>query len=383
MKVVMLSNFYNSHQHSVAFELYRLMGDDYAFIQTTKMADEQKNLGYTAFENLCYIKNMRDSKSSKTECLALIENADILICGGYNAFAYKRIAQNRPIFIYSERLFVKSILPALNPKRLFTMIKRASAFNRQNNIYFLCSSAYLSYDLTRIGFKHKNMLKFGYFPHTDYKQKPATPSDKTKILWCGRMIDWKQGEHVLYMAKQLKDKGLNFNVTMIGDGNYRKSYASIIEKLNLSDVVNMLMPVSQKSVLSYMSDSDILVQTSNFKEGWGAVVNEAMAVGTCVVASSGVGSAPYLIENQVSGYIYKNGDITALSSIVQSLILYNERAITVGENAKKRIDTLWNGKVAANRLYEIFGQVLAYEKISEYADGPCSFAQIIKNADFE
>ena len=44
---------------------------------------------------------------------------------------------------------------------------------------------------------------------------------------------------------------------------------------------------------------------SGRKEGWGAVVNEAMSSGCAVVADAEAGSVPYLIENSKDGFIYR------------------------------------------------------------------------------
>ncbi len=376
MKITMVSNFYNSHQHSIASEFYKVLGADYSFIETCNMNAEQKNLGYTAYD-LPYIK--KTFEKNKDQAYKAIKDADILISGGFTDFAWQRIRANKPTFIFSERLFVGSILPMFKPKRLIEYIKRIKYFNRRDNVYFLCASSYLSYDLTRIGFSRKNMLKFGYFPPFDSSDFEARNNDPIKILWCGRMIDWKQGEHVIYMSKKLKDMGYDFTVSMIGDGNQKDIYLKLIDDYELSDHVSLYPPIKQIDMLDTMKKYDIFIQPSNYKEGWGAVINEAMSCGCVVISSSGVGSSNYLIEDNISGYIYNNGDISALADIVADLIANRDKCEMVGTAAQQRIQSLWNGKVAAQSLMSIFDDVINKRPISYKKEGPCSFAQIIKS----
>lgn len=46
-------------------------------------------------------------------------------------------------------------------------------------------------------------------------------------------------------------------------------------------------------VRSYMEKADIYLFTSDFNEGWGAVLNESMNSGCAVVASHAIGSVPF------------------------------------------------------------------------------------------
>jgi glycosyltransferase involved in cell wall biosynthesis len=49
------------------------------------------------------------------------------------------------------------------------------------------------------------------------------------------------------------------------------------------------------------------------REAWAVVVNEAVAAGLAVVASSIVGAAVELVQDGVNGRIFPSGDVTALT----------------------------------------------------------------------
>ncbi len=378
----MVSNFYNAHQDGIADTLYARLGDKYAFIETSPMESEQKQLGYTQYEGLPYIKTLFGSEKKLNDALYLIDRTDILISGGHTPFAAARIKDGRPVFIFSERLFKKNVVSALHPKRLMRYLSEARAFNQSKNIFYLSASAYLPYDLTRLGYQHQNMFRFGYFPKLDTQPLRKAVSGVPQILWCGRMIGWKHGEYVIQMANLLKMHNYDFKVTLIGDGHQKGHYQHLIEQYGLSDCVAILGPVPQAQILKHMRESDILIQSSDFNEGWSAVVNEAMSQGCCVVASHAIGSAPYLIKHGENGLIFKNSDVAGLTKAVRSLLDSPEKRLEISHHAQHTIDGLWGYQTAGERLLGVFDAVLS-GKTPEYAsEGPCSFAPVIKHSDF-
>jgi glycosyltransferase involved in cell wall biosynthesis len=70
-------------------------------------------------------------------------------------------------------------------------------------------------------------------------------------------------------------------------------------------------------------------------ETWGAVVNEAMAAGTPVIASDMVGSAIELIESEVSGIIYPVGDTAALADAMSRLLRDDDLRRNMGRAGKE------------------------------------------------
>ena len=74
-------------------------------------------------------------------------------------------------------------------------------------------------------------------------------------------------------------------------------------------------------------------------EPWGLIVNEAMAAGCAVVASSDVGAAPDLIFEGVTGYTYPVGDVAALASTLAKVLRSPEVSTRMGEAARGRIAT--------------------------------------------
>jgi glycosyltransferase involved in cell wall biosynthesis len=70
-------------------------------------------------------------------------------------------------------------------------------------------------------------------------------------------------------------------------------------------------------------------------EPWGAVVNEAMALGTPVVASDRVGAAVELICDGENGFLVRQGDIAAFARCMRMLLQNTELRGRLGTAAKK------------------------------------------------
>lgn len=112
-----------------------------------------------------------------------------------------------------------------------------------------------------------------------------------KILSVGRISSVKNYETLINATRILKDKGLDFSVTMIGeaplekDKNYEIGIRDKIKKLGLEQNFNFVGKVINKNLPSYYQSHDIFVHLS--KTGSvDKVLLEAMACGINVLSSS-------------------------------------------------------------------------------------------------
>ena len=129
-------------------------------------------------------------------------------------------------------------------------------------------------------------------------------------------------------------------------------------------------------VRKLMDASDIFLLTSDYKEGWGAVCNEAMNSGCVVVASHAAGAVPTLIKHRQNGLIFPSGDFTKMASLVEELVADQKWRLSLGENAYETLESEWNHMVAARRLIQFSEDVLRGE-IEPWTSGPLSEAKVI------
>lgn len=169
-------------------------------------------------------------------------------------------------------------------------------------------------------------------------------------------------------------------MTIIGTGEMEEQLHNMIEDKNLEDCVEMPGAMKASEVRSYMEKADIYLFTSDFNEGWGAVLNESMNSGCAVVASHAIGSVPFLIKNGENGLVYENGNQKQLEKKVCKLLEDEKYRVKLGLNAYHTIADLWNADVAAGRLIDLCENIISDKKAkSSYANGVCSEARVMEN----
>jgi glycosyltransferase involved in cell wall biosynthesis len=84
-------------------------------------------------------------------------------------------------------------------------------------------------------------------------------------------------------------------------------------------------------------------------ETWGLAINEAMACGRAVVASTKVGCAPDLIEDGTNGFVFESENEEALAETLQLLVDRPDLRARMGAASARRIED-WSLDEAARRL---------------------------------
>ena len=347
----------------------------FTFIAT----DDTAGIGYQKSQESNYVLHYYNEVERK-KCIDYILNADIVIFGSCpDELIQMRMKVNKLSFLYTERFLKKGVWRRFIPKTRKKMMERIGYY-RDKNIYVLCASAYASYDLSLIGYPVGKCFKWGYFPETKKYEdinKILDTKISSSILWVGRFLEWKHPEIPILIAKDLKRDGYTFQLNILGSGKMETKLRQMIKKYHLQDCVFLRGAMDPEDVRRYMENSEIFLLTSNWYEGWGAVLNEAMNSACGVVASHATGSAPFLIDNGENGLVYMNGKFEDLLNKVKYLLDHPNNCHLYGAQAYQTISNLWNAEIAADRLLILSSELLHNEiQVNKiYANGPCSLAK--------
>ncbi len=374
MNLVFVSNILNHHQIALCKAFQKKM-ESFIFIAT----DDTAGIGYQRSQEENYVLHYYN-KHEREKCLDYILNADIVIFGSCpDELIQVRMKDNKLSFLYTERFFKKGVWRRFIPRTRKKIMNRIGCY-KDKNMYVLCASAYVAYDLSLIGYPLEKCFKWGYFPETKKYEDISKILDtkiSSSILWVGRFLNWKHPEIPILIAKELKKDGYNFHLNIIGSGELENKLQQMIKKYYLQDCVFLKGAMNPKKVRTYMENSEILLFTSDQYEGWGAVLNEAMNSACGVIASNAVGSAPFLIDNGKSGLIYTNGKFDDLLDKVKFLLDHPNDCHLYGNQAYQAITNQWNAEIAAERFY-FLGLELLRNKTQVnniYKNGPCSLAK--------
>ncbi len=380
MKIVFLSNYYSHHQKPLCEEWYRLTDHGFYFVSTEQMTEERKQMGWSANNDVPFEIHC---ESLTPELESSIEAADVAILGNAPmSMLGNRLQQRKLVFKYSERVFKHGYNYLKWLPRLYTYRK---LYGRYRSLYLLAASAYVSADFAMHGTFKGKCYKWGYFPEALTYDLPTLLAAKSpmRILWCARLINMKHPEAAIHIAERLKAAGYRFQLDMIGNGEMEAALREQIAQSPASDCIRLLGVMSPQDVRRHMEGAGIFLFTSDFGEGWGAVLNESMNSGCAVVASHAIGAAPYLVNHGQNGLLYQNGDLDDLYRKVKALLDHPERQRQLGEAAYHTITELWNARVAAERFLELSADIAATGRCDRFTEGPCSPAVVMKNNWFE
>ncbi len=374
MRITFVSNYINHHQLPVSDGLYEHLGADYTFIQTEPMEEERINMGWDAdASKRPYVKLFYEEKDL---CEKLILESDCVIFGGCEdeSIIKPRLLAKKFTIRYSERLYKEGRWKFVSPRGLKKKYNDHTRFRKQD-VFLLCSGAFVKGDFSLVRAYTGKMLKYGYFPKTelyDDLNLLRNNNSRTEILWAARFISWKHPEMMITLAAQLKSQGIEAHITMVGTGELFDKTVSDCEKAGLADYISFESGKTPDEVRLLMRRADIFVLTSDRKEGWGAVVNEAMNSGCVTIASKSVGAVPYLISHGENGLTYKAKSDKDLYKQVYKAINDKKGAKEIGRKAYETITDLWNSEVAVERLLEFIES--KGNTLNKYKTGPLSKA---------
>ncbi len=367
MKVAFVSNYINHHQIPFCNAMNALLAGAFTFVQTEPMEEERVRMGWHEAERPSYVHYYYEEEEY---CRQLILDCDVVLFGGTDEESYiaERLEIGSLTIRISERLYKTGQWKAVSPRGLKKKYRDHTRY-RKAPVYLLCAGGYVPSDFHIVRAYPGKMFCWGYFPETKkydieklLEGKGYEDGEGGKrvpyFLWAARMIDWKHPELAMETARHLKDKGIPFHMDLIGDGQMRPEMEALADRYGLREQVAFLGYQPPEQVRQFMEKADVFLFTSDRKEGWGAVANEAMNSGCAVIADHMIGAVPFLLRSGENGFIYEDKKAKQLFSLAELLAKDQAFCRRLGRNAYRTITEVWNAENAAKRLMELIAQML-------------------------
>lgn len=386
MKIVFYSLILNNHQANIADELWELTNYQYCFVELANLGDEHRKGDSRDYKRCPYLLRAWESKEAFNKAMNLALTAECCVFSGVQALPFQKARMKKGLlsFEMSERWLKKGWINLFSP----AIFKMSSAYHwggwKYKPLYKLCCSGFAAEDSNKLGIYKNKCFKWGYFTAvSDNESVGSLPDVCMKIMWCSRYIALKHPELPLLMADSLRRKGYRFILNMYGEGELKHYCMQLSKKLGLDDCVKFMDNLPNPELLAEMRRHSIFLFTSDRNEGWGAVANESMANGCLLVASDGIGSTPYLLEDGITGLSFRspktssgidNPDTVALADLckkVEWLFNNREQMRKMIHNSIMKIRQEYSPKIAAVRLLKLI-ENLSVGKDTPYEYGPCS-----------
>ncbi len=302
---------------------------------------------------------------------SVLETCDVLLTGIRDVELFeRRAARGLKTFYTSERWFK----PRLGRLRMFVpsfreMARRMVRLIRNGGVTYLPIGVWAARDMASLlghrgwvefdrapfgvvrcgGCRLDNVRMWGYFVKAAEKvERPCPLHDELRLLWVGRILKLKRIDTILKALARIRRRTgceqcrVTFDV--YGFGPAELELKGLTQRLGLTDVVTYHPPVPMDEIRPIMRVHDVYILASNGREGWGAVVSEALEEGLTVLGARECGACATMLDES---RLFPSGNVDKLVALVEKCMRYKkEGALTEAGIAN------WTAREAARRLLE-------------------------------
>ena len=192
------------------------------------------------------------------------------------------------------------------------------------------------------------LFPFAYFlPSTEVSAPERLATDLVRIIFVGQFIDLKRLDWLIRALAEQENK--QFRLTVVGAGPLESKLQEMAFSL-LGDRVDWVGRLPIERVPQQIASADCLVLPSRY-DGWGAVISEALMVGTPVVCSAACGAAGVVQASGVGG-VFETDSLSSLEELIGEVLAKGP----LDENLRRPLRkwaTCLGGKAGANYLMDI------------------------------
>ncbi len=167
----------------------------------------------------------------------------------------------------------------------------------------------------------------------DIPAKTLTAENCLQIGYVGRFVEEKGLPILLQAAKKLKEAGVSFRLTLIGDGDMREKLESEIDSQGIRDRVRYTRYLTGTALERAIEEIQVIVMTSQVEEAAGLVaIEHMMRAGLVVVADVGglgevVGEAGLKFIPGDPNSLYPSREIAENSAAILSIYLWRQGTV--------------------------------------------------------
>lgn len=197
------------------------------------------------------------------------------------------------------------------------------------------------------------------------ERPPRTPEQPVRFLCSAQMIH-RKGIDVLVrafvaLARRMPASRPVPMLTLLGEGEERQRYEALVPA-DLRDRVVFRGFCQPQALPRAFAEADVFVLPSRH-DGWGVVVNEAIASGMPVIATEKVGAAHDLIRPGRNGFVIAADDVAALEQSMRHCVEHPDELASSGQ-CSRVIAQDYTVERGAQRWHTVCQQILAGRVVS-------------------
>jgi glycosyltransferase involved in cell wall biosynthesis len=291
-------------------------GHEVIYVAEQEMRAERAELGW----QVPYVEGIKLVIANQDSSVqTLVEDAaasSIHLCQGVRSNGYVAVAQN----LLAERgLRQWALMETVDDSGWLGVLKRLayqSIFRRQNQRFqgVLAIGQHTADWVAARGMPASRVFKFAYFLPDQPSQQNALPLEPGpfRFLFVGQFIERKCLGLLVNALASMPTR--DFELVVVGTGPLEAALRAAAEEA-LPGSVRWLGRLPSHEVPAVMAQADCLVLPSRH-DGWGAVISEALMVGTPVICSDACGAAEVVRASRTGG-VFKRGDERGLRACLE------------------------------------------------------------------
>lgn len=286
-----------------------------------------------------------------------------MVCASYTMFAAGKPCEACKEGRYIETLIKKCVKDSI-PKSVLSALEmylHHKALDIYGNVdIFISPSLFLKNKLKEMGFK-KTVV---HVPNFVEMQQAANGQkiflkEPDSIVYFGRLSPekglWTLLDAAKFLTNEIKNKKIEIKI--IGDGPIKDK---LQEKAKVEGINNVRFFGYMKGEALYqeVKKCTAVVLPSEWYENNPMSVIESFALGKPVIGAK-IGGIPEMVRDNETGLTFEPGNPSDLCRAIQYFINHPDKAIEMGENARKFVAQELNAEQYYEKLMKLYRQVIS------------------------
>lgn len=197
-----------------------------------------------------------------------------------------------------------------------------------------------------------NGLDLTQFPY-------LSPQHREPVICAvGRLVEKKGFCDLIDACSLLRQRGIQFQCEIIGDGEMKDELAQQIQTLGLEQVVTLKGALPQHQVKEHLRRAAVfaapcVVGKDGNRDGLPTVLLESMALGTPCVSTEVTG-IPEVITDGKTGLIAQQNNPQSLAQALENLLGYSQLRVNLSRQARSLIESQFDIHTNAQEIRTIF-----------------------------
>jgi glycosyltransferase involved in cell wall biosynthesis len=201
------------------------------------------------------------------------------------------------------------------------------------------------------GYPAAKVFPFAYVTEPAPLHPASGSGDKLALLYVGQFIV-RKGLDLLLRAFAALPAG-PVELRILGDGPEKPRLQQLALELEITDRVVWLAQTDATGVQKEMAQANVTLLPSRH-DGWGAVVNESIMIGTPVICSTACGAAE-LIRQSWLGTVFRSGQVADLTKALQDWTERGQRS-----EAERERTRIWARCISGDSVAHYFAAIMSH-----------------------